>query len=59
LSQQDRSDEGIELLQVQRAVLDAALVSVLIQKFRRGYPERVLSADSKKPCFSNLVDSTR
>jgi hypothetical protein len=58
LSQQQGSDKRIKLPQVQRAVLDAPLVSVLIQEFRRGCPKRVVGSESELVCFANLVDST-
>ena len=54
LFQLQRSDEGIELFQLQRVVLDALLVVVVLQILRRRGPERAQLARAIEPGFAKL-----
>src|SRR5271167_5231808 len=54
LFQLEASDECIELLQVQRVVLDALLVAIFLQVFRRRRPERAKFARSIELGFAKL-----
>jgi hypothetical protein len=59
LSQLETSDEGVELSQLQRVVLDAFLMAVFLQVLGRGGPERAQFARAIEFGFAKLDQPLR